>query len=83
MKNTYPVVLTKDKTGYTVFIPDFKINTQGKNLNEALYMAQDAIIMMGSDMLRDGKALPTPSKNSVISLNPTDILKTVEVDFPE
>ena len=29
MKQAYPVIFTPDKTGFTAFIPDFNINTQG------------------------------------------------------
>ena len=60
MKNSYPILLTPEKTGFTVYIPDFDINTQGRDLTEAIEMARDAIGLMGIDMEDDGKSLPTP-----------------------
>ena len=66
MKNSYPIVLTPDKVGYVVFIPDFNINTEGDTLTEAIEMARDAIGLMGIDMEDDKKELPAPSEmNSV------------------
>lgn len=39
MKNSYPIILTPDEVGYTVYIPDFDINTEGDTLTEAIEMA--------------------------------------------
>ena len=83
MKNTFPIILTQEKIGYTVFIPDFEINTEGDNLTEAIEMARDAIGLMGIDMEDDGKALPTPRDISDISAETTDIITLVDVDFSE
>ena len=44
-----------------VFIPDFNINTQGKDIPDAIEMARDAIGLMGIDMQDDGEALPKAS----------------------
>lgn len=43
MKLEYPVVITRDKNDYLVYVPDLKINTFGKSFNEAISMAYDAI----------------------------------------
>ena len=56
MKAVYPVVFTKLDNGYTAYVPDFDINTQGDDLAEAIEMARDAIGLMGIDMEDDGKA---------------------------
>lgn len=47
MKNSYPIILTPDKVGYVVFVPDFNINTEGDTLPEAIEMARDAIGILG------------------------------------
>ena len=60
MKNSYPILLIPEDKGFTVYIPDFDINTQGEDLTDAIEMARDAIGLMGVDMEDDGKALPTP-----------------------
>ena len=84
MKNSYPIVLTPDKVGYVVFIPDFNINTEGDTLTEAIEMARDAIGLMGIDMEDDKKALPTPSEmNAVTKETESDIVTLVDVDFAE
>lgn len=83
MKNSYPIVLTPDNEGYTVYIPDFDINTQGYDLTEAIEMARDAIGIMGIDMEDNNKALPVPSKIGEVKLSENDIISLVDVDFLE
>lgn len=84
MKNSYPIVLTPDKVGYVVYIPDFNINTEGDTLTEAIEMARDAIGLMGIDMEDDKKALPTPSEmKTVAKETENDIVTLVDVDFTE
>lgn len=83
MKNTYPIILTPDKPGFVVYVPDFDIYTQGKDLTEAIEMAQDAIGLMGIDYEDDGKTLPAPSEPGKISKKDDDILTFVVVDFDE
>ncbi len=83
MKNTYAIVLTPDDTGYSVYIPDFDIGTQGENLTEAIEMARDAIGMMGIDMEDDKEEIPMPSDISEIKLEDGEIKTLVDVDFAE
>jgi predicted RNase H-like HicB family nuclease len=84
MKTIYPIVLTPGSDfGYVVYVPDFEINTEGKDLNDALFMANDAICMMGNDMEDDGKALPLPSRPENIKLAVNETLALVEVDFDD
>ena len=61
MKNAYPIVMTQGKEFIVVFVPDFNINTQGKDVPDAIEMARDAIGLMGIDMQDDGEALPEAS----------------------
>ncbi len=82
MKTTYPIVLTPDKVGYVVYIPDFDINTEGDTLTEAIEMARDAIGLMGIDMEDENRKLPVPSEpNSITKENEDDIITLVDVDF--
>lgn len=83
MKQAYPVILTPDETGFTAFIPDFNINTQGDDLCEAIEMARDAIGLMGIDMEDDKKVLPEPCKLESVKREPCDIVTLVDVDFAE
>ena len=83
MKNTYPIVLTPEAQGFTVYIPDFDINTEGDDLTEAIEMARDAIGLMGVDMEDDGKALPVPSPLQSIQAQDGDTVSLVDVDFTE
>jgi Uncharacterized conserved protein len=83
MKNAYPVVLSKDGEGYFVTIPDFDINTQGSDIADAMYMARDAIGLMGIDMEDDGKSLPEPGTVKAEKELEDDIITLVDVDFTE
>nr|DAJ66114.1 MAG TPA: hypothetical protein [Caudoviricetes sp.] len=83
MKNSYPILLIPEKKGFTVYIPDFDINTQGKDLTEAIEMARDAIGLMGIDMEDDKKVLPTPSSLESIKTENNEIVSLVDVDFAD
>ena len=83
MKNAYPIILVPDTNGYTVYIPDFDINTQGSNVTEAITMSRDAIGLMGIDMEDDGKTLPTPRNVHDIKAKDGELLTLVDVDFTE
>lgn len=83
MKQAYPVIFTPGKTGFTAFIPDLNINTQGDNLCEAIEMSRDAIGLMGIDMEDDKKPLPSPSKLEDVNKDTCDIVTLVDVDFAE
>ena len=84
MKAAYPIVLKKGKEFIVVYIPDFNINTQGRDLAEAIEMARDAIGIMGIDFEDDGKEIPTPlDMDKVIKENENDIVTLVDVDFTE
>lgn len=83
MKKSYPIVLTQEKEGYAVYIPDFDANTQGENLTDAIEMARDAIGLMGIDMEDDNKSLPIPSETKKIKAKDSEIVSLVDVDFSE
>lgn len=83
MKNAYPIVLIPEKIGFTVYIPDFDMNTQGEDLADAIEMARDAIGLMGIDMEDDGKKLPTPTPTKNVKMKDGEIISLVDVDFSE
>ena len=56
MQNVYPVLISKDKDYYLVYIPDVDGMTQGNSLYEAMYMARD---YLGTYSLES--ELPEPS----------------------
>lgn len=83
MKNAYPIILIPEEIGFTVFIPDFNINTQGDSLAEAMEMARDAIGLMGIDLEDDEKEIPNPSLVNEVSAPEDHIVTLVDVDFVE
>ncbi len=82
MKEAYPVIISREKDGYYVSIPDFGIATQGKSMVNAIEMARDAIGLMGIDMEDEGKELPKPN-SAEIQPGENDVVTLVDVDFKE
>lgn len=85
MKTAYPIVITKGKEYMIVYVPDFGINTQGKDIPDAMEMARDAIGLMGIDMQDDGEALPAASEMASIQADAPagSLVSLVDVDFTE
>lgn len=84
MKGVYPIILSQGKEFVIAYIPDFNINTQGKDTADAIEMARDAIGIMGIDMQDDGEELPRASALSdVVGAGESDIVTLVDVDFAE
>ena len=85
MKSAYPIVMTQGEEFIMVFIPDFNINTQGKNIPDAIEMARDAIGIMGIDMQDDGEALPEASNLANVQAGSPSgsIVSLVDVNFAE
>ena len=81
-KLVYPVVLTPaEEGGYCVEAPDLGTHTQGEDLADALYMAQDAIEMMGVYLQDEKKPIPDPSDINDIEVKEGEIKTLVTVDF--
>lgn len=85
MKVAYPIILTPSENGiFVVFVPDFTINTQGADLADALFMARDAIGLVGIDMQDDGETLPVPSRiHTIEKAREDEIITLVDIDFAE
>lgn len=82
MVTVYPIILSKDDDGFLVTIPDFDINTEGNDLAQAIFMARDAIGLMGIQYQDDMKPLPVPFSKE-IKLNEGDIETLVDIDFSD
>lgn len=83
MKDSYAIVLSPTDDGYVVYIPDFDIGTQGKDITEAIEMARDAIGLVGITLEDENKALPTPTPLQKIEYAKEDMVSLVDVDFDE
>lgn len=80
MKKVYPVILTPIKKGYLVFVPDLQINTEGKDIADAIDMARDAIGAWSICEEDFGRKIPEPS-----TLTPAhkqnELISLVDIDF--
>lgn len=80
MTVVYPVVFTPlEEGGYMAYVPDLQINTSGKDLGEAIFMARDAIGLVGIDMEDDKKPLPAPSGD--VPHDADEVVSLVDVDL--
>ena len=93
MKQVYPVLIAQHDTDFLVYIPDFDIYTEGKNMAHAIEMSRDAIGLKGIDYEDDGKEFPLPStyedaiakakEDTEIFDYSTGVLTLIDVDFTE
>ena len=82
MAVVYPVILSKEANGYFVTIPDFDANTEGETLEEAIFMARDAIGILGREMEDEGEQLPKPfSRTCEKELGDQEAL--IDIDFED
>jgi len=80
MTKVYPIILTPTDSGYVVTVPDLDINTQGKDLAEAIYMARDAIGLWGISEQDDGRQIPEPSKVEP-KHEKDELISWIDIDF--
>lgn len=80
MKAAYPIILTPAGNGYTVYVPDLDINTEGESLEDAIEMAEDAIGLWGITAQDTGKEIPNASK-VLPQCSGGDLTTFVVVDF--
>ena len=85
MRKAYPIIMTQGKEYFIVYVPDFNINTQGKDIPDAIEMARDAIGLMGIDMEDEGEELPEASAFTEVQKEVSEgaIVSLVDVDFTE
>lgn len=82
MIKLYPIILTKTEDGYVVNIPDFDMDTQGRDIIESVYMARDVIGLMGIVREDEKRGIPEPNTVDYV-LNADEILIYVDVDYEE
>lgn len=61
MENVYPVFILKDGKDYLVYIPDFKVYTEGRSYVDAIKMARDAIGLAVMTKQDCKEVVPDPS----------------------
>ena len=69
----YPAIFTPEEEGYT------GCYTEGDNLSDALYMAEDALVLYGYE--KDGLPIPAPSQS--FTLNDGEFISYVACDTME
>ena len=85
MKNAYPIVMEKDGEGFIVSIPDFRLNTQGDSIQDAIEMARDAIGIAGVVLEDRGGKLPEASgyEEALKDAPEGALVSFVDIDFTE
>ncbi len=83
MKSIYAIVITPPEEGekyYSVYVPDLDLYTQGKDIEDAIYMAKDCIGVWG--ISQEDARRPIPKG---VTLKPevadNELVSLVEVDF--
>lgn len=81
MKQVYPVILHPEaEGGFSVFVPDLDIGTQGETIVECIDMARDAIGLWGICEQDEGRAIPSPS-GMAPAHEENEIVTLVDIDF--
>lgn len=78
----YPVILSKDGDRYFVTVPDFTVNTEGKDIADAIAMDRDAIGLNVLQLEDEGEAVPEPYSRSY-QMQDDDILTLVDIDMTD
>ncbi len=73
---TYPAFVKENGGEYLVYVPDMEIYTEGKDFEDALDMARDAIGLKGVDYEDDKKVYPSMS-------SPQEALEKAKQDADE
>ena len=81
-KLIYPAIFHKEEVGgYSVTFPDLPgCNTEGNDLAEALYMAQDALGLYLSSLKQDKIPLPQSMRPEALILDKNSFVTLVEWD---
>ena len=89
-KRVYPVILTPADNIILVEVPDMEILTGGKDYQDAIEMARDAIGLKGICYEDEGKEIPLPSNMTEIDISKgtfsesgVGCLSLVDIDFEE
>ena len=81
-KRIYPAIFHKEEVGgYSVTLPDLPgCNTEGNDLAEALYMAQDALGLYLYSLKQDKEPLPQAMRPELLILDKDSSVTLVESD---
>ena len=81
-KYVYPAVFELNELdGYCVFFPDLEnVFTQGKDLPDAIEMAEDVLCLMLYDMEKKNLPIPQASELGNVRANPGDIVSLITCD---
>lgn len=80
----YPAIFQKEETGYSVFFPDLQgCQTEGDTLEEALFMAKDALSIYIFDLEEDKKTIPSPSNPMDLKLDKNQFVSIIDFDMLE
>lgn len=89
-KKVYPVILTITRDCVLVEVPDMDILTEGKNIQNAIQMARDAIGVKGLSLEDSNGVIPEASRIEDIDVNQgifaedgKGIITLVDIDFVE
>ena len=87
MRAVYPIYLTKANGIILVEVPDLEILTEGKDMNDAIDMARDAIELKCISMEDAKEEIPNPSdfsqldiKNGTFAEDGETIVSLVDID---
>lgn len=84
MKLAYPAIFSPGEVheeGFTVDFPDLPgCITEGRDIPEALYMAEDVLCLWILDEIEEGKELPKPSKMEDIKLEDGQFVNLILAD---
>lgn len=69
MKAIYPTIFTQTNSCVLVEVPDLGILTEGKDMQDAIEMARDAIGLKGIAMQDDQEEIPEPSALNQLDVN--------------
>ncbi len=71
------------RKGYTVSFPDLPgCLTEGDTMEEALYMAKDALELHLYGMEEDGDLIPEPTRPEDVTIAPKSFISLIEVWMP-
>ena len=80
---TYPAVFMKYKKDnhYGIYFPDLDNITDGKDLNDAMFMATDLLALTLSTLIDNNRKIPFPSQLN--NIKPKDIIDELQNDFTD
>lgn len=85
MKYVYPAIFTAEaEGGYSVSFPDVEgCYSQGKDLADAMYMAEDALALMLYTLEEEDKPLPVSTPIHEVSVTDDQFVSLVKADTLE